>query len=415
MSFHHADTGKGPSLRPSTRDLQILYGRKEQGNPHKIRVLSGLWYGTCSSHLLAFSHPLTVVSPAEPTKHRPAGRQRSGGRFWTAERRNTPHLEPKRHMKEHEVVFLTSNRMSAFILLHGPKSLMPKPIIPKRLPSAGGVKQTAPDQSPESQIQLIQSLMVDVSKLPHRNDAELDRLQRRTKMILTKIFGSSSPYLDDLADISFHPSIYYSDMPDSTYDEAWMSGRVGITNLLRTALEELQLRLEATTGQKSTSETPPQSLENMKSNQVFVVHGHDEEMKITVARVLEKLGLEPIILHEQADKGRTVIEKFVGHADVPFAVVLFSPDDLAYQKNSNPESARPRARQNVVLELGFFLGKLGRESVLVLHRQAEKFELPSDYAGVLFKPFDDHGAWRFELVKELNANGFAVDANRLLK
>jgi predicted nucleotide-binding protein len=83
---------------------------------------------------------------------------------------------------------------------------------------------------------------------------------------------------------------------------------------------------------------------------------------------------------------------------------LFSPDDLAYQKDSKPDSAHPRARQNVVLELGFFLGKLGRERVVVLHRQVPNFDMPSDYAGVLFKPFDDSGAWRFELAKELNAN-----------
>jgi predicted nucleotide-binding protein len=149
------------------------------------------------------------------------------------------------------------------------------------------------------------------------------------------------------------------------------------------------------------------------SNYVFIVHGHDDEMKTTVARVLEKLGLVPIILHEQPDKGKTVIEKFEGHSDVPFAIVLFSPDDMAYLNGSKPETARPRARQNVVLELGYFLGKLGRERVLVLFRQAPNFELPSDYSGVLFKPFDG-GAWPFELVKELNAVGFAVDANRLL-
>jgi predicted nucleotide-binding protein len=174
-------------------------------------------------------------------------------------------------------------------------------------------------------------------------------------------------------------------------------------------LEELELKPHEVSQQDK-------SMTFMKniSNQVFVVHGHDDKMKTTVARVLEKLGLDPIILHEQPDKGRTVIEKFIGHAEVPFAIVLFSPDDVGYQSDAKPESVRPRARQNVVLELGFFLGKLGRAHVLVLHRQVPNFELPSDYAGVLFKPFDDAGAWRFELVKELNAAGFNVDANRLI-
>jgi predicted nucleotide-binding protein len=138
-------------------------------------------------------------------------------------------------------------------------------------------------------------------------------------------------------------------------------------------------------------------------------------MKHSVARVLEKLGLEPVILHEQPDKGRTVIEKFVDYSDVGFAVVCLSPDDLAYANGSAPEVARPRARQNVVLELGFFLGKLGRERVLVLHKEVEGFEMPSDYAGVLFKPYDAHGNWCFQFVQELAACGYKVDANRLLK
>jgi predicted nucleotide-binding protein len=259
-----------------------------------------------------------------------------------------------------------------------------------------------------SKIALIRSLLEDISNLPHRNDEKLDALVRRTKMIFTKIFGSKSSYLTDLNEISFHPGVYFSGMEDSEYSEAWQSGKSEMTNLLKIAFEEIELNLKENTQQKSSAPV-------VMSNKVFVVHGHDEEMKTTVARALEKLGLAPIILHEKADQGKTVIEKFIVYSEVQFAVVLFSPDDMAYHKNAKPETARPRARQNVVLELGFFLGKLGRERVLVLHRQAPAFELPSDYAGVLFKPFDDAGGWRLELVKELNALGFSVDANHLLK
>jgi predicted nucleotide-binding protein len=234
-------------------------------------------------------------------------------------------------------------------------------------------------------------------------------------MILTQIFDATSQYIEDLENIHFYPSVAFSGMEDSWYDDSWNSGVAEITNLLKTVQEEVELKQAEDTQQETSNHmTAPQTAATIKSKQVFIVHGHDEEMKISVTRVLEKLGLEPIILHEQADQGRTVIEKFVGHSDVPFALVLFSPDDFAYQKNAKPESARPRARQNVVLELGFFLGKLGRHRVLPLFRQAPNFELPSDYAGVLFKPFDDHGAWRLELTKELNAAGIQVDANKLL-
>lgn len=96
---------------------------------------------------------------------------------------------------------------------------------------------------------------------------------------------------------------------------------------------------------------------------VFVVHGHDNEAKEGVARFLYKLGLEPIILHEQASAGRTVIEKFETYSHgVAFAVVLLTPDDLGAAA-ADVSNLRSRARQNVIMELGYFIGKLGRMRV----------------------------------------------------
>lgn len=151
-----------------------------------------------------------------------------------------------------------------------------------------------------------------------------------------------------------------------------------------------------------------------KLDKVFIVHGHNSEMKESVARVLEKFGLQPIILHEQPNQGRTIIEKFTDYSNVSFAVILLSPDDLAYPRKGDPDKAKFRARQNVILELGFFLGKLGRQRVLALFRKSENFELPSDYDGVVFTAFDDAGNWRFELARELKVCGFTVDVNVLL-
>lgn len=146
----------------------------------------------------------------------------------------------------------------------------------------------------------------------------------------------------------------------------------------------------------------------MDSRKIFVVHGHDDGLKETVARYLSKLHLDPVILHEQASQGRTIIEKFEQHADVDFAIVLFTPDDVGGVAG-RVEEQRPRARQNVILELGFFLGKLGRGRVCVLY--VEGIEMPSDYSGVLYVPIDKAGHWRLQVAKEIRASGLSVDMN----
>ena len=144
-----------------------------------------------------------------------------------------------------------------------------------------------------------------------------------------------------------------------------------------------------------------------QSRKVFLVHGHDERVKYSVARFLDKLNLEVIILHEQPNKGRTVIEKFEQHSDVGFAVVLLTPDDIGSLAADSKTQAR--ARQNVILELGYFFGKLGRERVCAIHSGG--VELPSDIHGIIYIPFDAGGGWRLELAKEVRAAGIDVDMN----
>lgn len=145
------------------------------------------------------------------------------------------------------------------------------------------------------------------------------------------------------------------------------------------------------------------------SRRVFVVHGHDDGLKETVARFLTKLDLEPIILHELPNRGRTIIEKFEAYADVAFAVVLFTPDDVGHPAGKADES-KPRARQNVVLELGFFMAALGRDKVCVLYKSG--VDVPSDYSGVLYEELDAKGAWRFRLALEIKSAGIEIDLNR---
>lgn len=143
------------------------------------------------------------------------------------------------------------------------------------------------------------------------------------------------------------------------------------------------------------------------SNKVFIVHGHDGEARETVARFLERMGFRAIILHEQANQGRTVIEKVEANGDVGFAVVLLTPDDVGCAKGGEPE---PRARQNVLLELGYFIGRLGRAKVCALKRG--ELEIPSDFAGIVWEKMDNDSGWKLALARELKAAGHDVDLNK---
>lgn len=146
------------------------------------------------------------------------------------------------------------------------------------------------------------------------------------------------------------------------------------------------------------------------NNKIFIVHGHDYGAQQSVARYLEKHGFEAIILHEQANGGRTVIEKIEANSDVGFAVVLLTPDDVGKAKDAHDYS--PRARQNVILELGYFIGKLGRDRVCAL--KSDDLEIPSDYVGVVWTEMDRAEAWKFHLAKELKAAGYDVDMNKFI-
>ncbi len=146
------------------------------------------------------------------------------------------------------------------------------------------------------------------------------------------------------------------------------------------------------------------------NNDIFIVHGHNNEVKINVARTLEKLGLNPIILHEQANAGKTIIEKFEEHSNVGFAIVLLTDDDLGKAKKD--ENLNHRARQNVILEMGYFIGKLGRDRVCPLYTNG--VELPSDLYGLLYTEIDSAENWKIKIAKELKAAGYEIDVNKII-
>lgn len=145
----------------------------------------------------------------------------------------------------------------------------------------------------------------------------------------------------------------------------------------------------------------------VRSNKIFVVHGQDNEMKTDVTQTLQKLDLDPIILHETPNSEQTLSD----YAHVSFAVVLLSPDDLAYPTEKTSDEAKYRAKQNVIFELGYFLGRLGKQNVVAIYRKKKDFEVPNDYNRVVWIEYKT--GWYFELIKELQAANFDVDANKL--
>lgn len=156
---------------------------------------------------------------------------------------------------------------------------------------------------------------------------------------------------------------------------------------------------------KTWDQAPDPAARSFQNKRVFVVHGHDVEMKQAVELFITKIGLCPIILADQVNGGKTIIEKFEKNADVGYAIVLLSPDD--------PGKTLARARQNVILEWGYFIGRLGRERVSALKRG--DVELPSDIIGIVWETYDKNGGWKSRLANELIEAGFDIDESAALR
>ena len=181
-------------------------------------------------------------------------------------------------------------------------------------------------------------------------------------------------------------------------------------NITGELLKECQSFLkEATPKPEAPTETKPKA--PMDKSKVFIVHGHDNAAKEAVARFIEKIGFEAIILHEQANSGKTIIEKIEANSNVGFGIVLYTPCDLgASQKQKNQLKAR--ARQNVIFEHGYLIGKIGRENVCALVKG--DIEKPNDISGVVYIPMDEGDGWKLAVAKEMKKSGYDVDFNKIL-
>ena len=254
------------------------------------------------------------------------------------------------------------------------------------------------------EIKLFEGIKLEFEELEYTDKSGLDKLIRRLKMLISKIYDSDSSYLKDLNKITFFSSIAYPNMPDSINFNAWSSGRDRTVNLIETIIEELELF------PKDTSMNNIEEVGRIDRTNVFIVHGHDNGAKETVARFVDKLGFRAIILHEQVDSGATIIEKLEEYTDVGFAIVLYTACDIGGVK-SKPEDLKPRARQNVIFEHGLLIGKIGRKNVVALVKG--DVEIPNDISGVVYKSMDEGGAWKYSIAREMKSSGYDIDMNKI--
>ena len=263
------------------------------------------------------------------------------------------------------------------------------------------------DRPPKTKaIGRLQKVLNELSELKKSDNYSraIGKWYRDTKTVVRNTFGETSSRFLDFPD----PRLVYSSESPPNIVPLESDVDFAVT-MIEEMIEEIREYWEDDNQKKASSSNTHNT--SIGTNKVFIVHGRDNEIKETVARFLGQLDLEPIILHEQSNQGQTIIEKFEQHAQVGFAVVLLTPDDVGALQEGAP-NLKPRARQNVIFEFGYFIGRLGRNRVCALTK--ESVEIPSDYDGVVYIPLDDAGGWKMNLVKELKNAGMAVDANRAL-
>lgn len=259
-----------------------------------------------------------------------------------------------------------------------------------------------PSVTPERGIELLrqrhQKATEFLSNRPLRSD-DYSAWENTTRDVLIRCFGSDSENIRAVMNIGKHGGVIGG--TEEYYEQRRVEHLQAQMKMLESCIEQLQLEIDEGSALVAQSERPS------IGGDVFVVHGRNEGVRETVARFLERLELHVVVLREKPNQGRTIIEKFEDYSDVGFAVVLLTADDRGGPRDASYNAQTPRARQNVLLELGFFLGKIGRKRVCSLYE--EGVEVPTDYLGVLFVPFDRDGAWKLTLAREIKAAGLPVN------
>jgi putative nucleotide-binding protein containing TIR-like domain len=230
--------------------------------------------------------------------------------------------------------------------------------------------------------------------------------ETKIKRILIKVSDCSSKEYAKLKQEELPPNVIMAILPRDIIESSDYTRN--ITNRVLMACER-QIQ-EDTSESEAPIVTQPKA--PMDKSKVFIVHGHDNAAKEAVARFVEKIGLEAIILHEQASSGNTIIEKIEANSNVGFAIVLYTACDVGASKEEK-DQLKPRARQNVVFEHGYLIGKIGRKNVCALVKG--NIETPNDISGVVYIKMDESEAWKYHVAKEMKACGYEFDPSKLLE
>lgn len=248
--------------------------------------------------------------------------------------------------------------------------------------------------------QLISQIDPLISRFVNCGDPEFCAWKERCVRFLTKTYGAESHELDRFNSFHFTLRSYSVRTPKTDFNRACVGDLMRVKAIFQSYLQEMN-EAQQEKQDEITNHSP------IRRDIVFIVHGHDGELKQSVARIVEKQGLTAIILNERPSGGATIIEKIEKNSDVGAAICLFTADDKCI--NEIDGTTTMRARQNVVFEAGYFIGKLKRENVILL---ADKgIEMPSDLGGVVYTDTEN---WRFSICVELKKMGFEIDLNRLV-
>lgn len=181
-----------------------------------------------------------------------------------------------------------------------------------------------------------------------------------------------------------------------------------VNNITDDVLQDVRKELNSISNSCQQETKQSNKMPSTVNNNVFIVHGRDNATKTEVARFLEQLSLKAVILHEQVSQGKTIIEKIEEYTDVGYGIILYTPCDKGCLADDS--DMKPRARQNVVFEHGYLIGKLGRDKVCALMKG--DVEYPNDISGVLYVKYQDD--WKLQLAKEMKKAGLPVDMNLLI-